>query len=69
MQSRLARTLLDLKLSDASKLSGISAKSLWAFEAGRSQLIRANHEALQRTYERMGVEFLEGDGIKRRQDV
>lgn len=66
MQSRLARTLLELKLADVAKLSGVSSKSIWSFEHGRSQLMRANHEALVRTYERLGVEFLEGDGIKRR---
>lgn len=68
MQSRLARTLLELKLTDIGKLSGVSWRAIHNFEMGKTQLMRANHEALVRTYERMGVEFLEGDGIKRRQD-
>jgi transcriptional regulator with XRE-family HTH domain len=67
VQSRLARTLLDIKLSEIAKLSGVSEKAIGNFERGVSQLIRANHETLVRTYERMGVEFLDGDGVKRRE--
>jgi DNA-binding XRE family transcriptional regulator len=68
VQCRMARTLLDLKLDDLAKLSGVSAKSIWSFETGPSEFIRANHEALQRTLERMGAEFLEDDGVKRRRE-
>lgn len=60
--------MLDLRLADIAKNSGVSAKSIWSFETGRSKLIRANHEALQRTLERMGAEFLEDDGVKRRRE-
>ena len=66
VQSRMARTLLDLKRADLAKLSGVSEKAIGNFETGRSKLIRANHDALQRALEGLGVEFLEGDGVKRR---
>jgi transcriptional regulator with XRE-family HTH domain len=68
VQCRMARVLLDLKLDDLAKLSGVSARALWSFEMGRSKLMRANHEALQRTLERLGAEFLEDDGVKRRKE-
>jgi transcriptional regulator with XRE-family HTH domain len=68
IQCRLARTLLDIKRADLAKLSGVSEKAIANFETGRTKLIRANHETLLKTLERMGVEFLEGDGVRRRPD-
>jgi hypothetical protein len=35
---------------------------------GRSKLTPTNHEALVRTLERLGAEFLENDGVKRRKE-
>jgi DNA-binding transcriptional regulator YiaG len=68
IQCRLARTLLDIKRADWAKLSGVSEKAIANFETGRTTLIRANYEVLRKTLERMGVEFTDGDGVKRRQD-
>jgi transcriptional regulator with XRE-family HTH domain len=67
IQCRMARTLLDLKRADLAKLSGVSEKAIGNFETGRTHLIRANHETLQRTLEKLGVEFTDGDGVKRRE--
>jgi transcriptional regulator with XRE-family HTH domain len=64
----MARALLDLKLDDLAKLSGVSAKSIWSFEHGRTQITRPNHDALVRTLEQLGAEFLEDDGVKRRKE-
>jgi transcriptional regulator with XRE-family HTH domain len=66
VQCRMARTLLDLKRSELAKLSGVSDRTIGNFESGKRKLIRANHETLVRTLERLGVEFLEDDGVKRR---
>lgn len=67
-QCRMARALLNIKLADLAKLSGVSAKSLWSFEAGRSALTRGNRELVLRTFERLGVEFMnERDGVMRRE--
>ena len=63
----MARILLDLKRADLAKLSGVSEKAIGNFETGRSRLIRANYETLQRTLENLGVEFMDGDGVKRRE--
>lgn len=67
VQCRMARILLDLKRAELAKLSGVSERAIGNFETGRSKLIRANHEMLQRTLEKLGVEFLENDGIRRRE--
>ena len=64
----MARILLDVKRADLAKLSGVSEKAINNFEMGYSKLMRANHEALQKTLERLGVEFLEDDGVKRRRE-
>jgi transcriptional regulator with XRE-family HTH domain len=68
IQCRLARTLLDIKRADLAKLSGVSEKAIANFETGRTTLIRANYDVLRKTLERMGVEFTDGDGVKRRPD-
>jgi hypothetical protein len=44
----------------------VSEKAIGNFETGRSKLIRANHETLQRILERPGVEFTGGDGVRQR---
>ena len=68
MQLRLARTLAEISRSELAKLSGVSVQTIGNYERGDVQLIRANHEALVRTLEKLGVEFLEDDGVKRRKD-
>lgn len=66
MQLRLARTLAGVSRAKLAKLSGVSTQTIGNYERGDVQLIRANHEALVRALERLGVEFLEDDGVKRR---
>jgi transcriptional regulator with XRE-family HTH domain len=66
VQCRMARTLLDIKLTDLAKLSGVGAKTIWNFENKRTQITRPNHDTLVRTFEQLGVEFLERDGVQRK---
>jgi transcriptional regulator with XRE-family HTH domain len=66
MQLRLARTLAGISRAELAKLSGVSVQTIGNYERGDRRIIRANHEALVRTFERLGVEFLEDDGVKRR---
>jgi transcriptional regulator with XRE-family HTH domain len=65
----MARAMLNVKLADLAKLSGVSAKSLWSFEAERSNMTRGNDELVLRAFERLGVEFMdERDGVMRREN-
>jgi hypothetical protein len=48
------------------KLSGVSVQTIGNYERGDTRIIRSNHDALRRTLEGLGVEFLEDDGVKRR---
>jgi transcriptional regulator with XRE-family HTH domain len=66
MQLRLARTLAEISRADLAKLSGVSEKAIGNYERGQTQLMRANRELVRRALEQLGVEFLEGDGVKRR---
>jgi transcriptional regulator with XRE-family HTH domain len=66
MQLRLARTLASVSRAKLAKLSGVSLQTIGNYERGDTQIIRANHDALARTLESLGVEFLEDDGVKRR---
>jgi transcriptional regulator with XRE-family HTH domain len=68
IQVRMARMLLGIKRSELAKLSGVSERAIGNYEAGATKLIRLNHEAVRKTLEKLGVEFLDDDGVKRNQD-
>jgi hypothetical protein len=47
--------------------SGVSKRAIAGFEAGETRPMRMNLEAIRQTLEKLGVEFTEGDGVKRRE--
>jgi predicted transcriptional regulator len=65
-QCRAARALLGMNRDELARQSGVSKRAIAAFEAGESKLMRLNHQAVRQTLERAGVEFTDGDGVRRR---
>lgn len=66
-QCRMARALLDLKRADLAKLAGVSEKTIGDYERGQRTMLRTHVEAVRRTLERLGVEFMaDRDGVMRR---
>jgi transcriptional regulator with XRE-family HTH domain len=63
-----ARALLNIGRDDLAKLSGVSERALGNYEMGRPKFIRSNREAVRKTLEQLGVEFLGGDGVRRKED-
>jgi predicted transcriptional regulator len=64
-QCRAARALLNITQDELSKLSGVSKRAIAGFEAGETRPMRMNLEAIRMTLEKLGVELIEGDGVKR----
>lgn len=66
-QCRAARALVGMTRDELARQSGVSKRAIAAFEAGESRLMRLNHEAVRQTLEPAGVQFTEGDGVRRRE--
>lgn len=56
-----ARFLLKMTQADLAAASGVSAKAIWDFEAGRRVPRRETIEKLREAFERRGIEFYNGD--------
>jgi transcriptional regulator with XRE-family HTH domain len=65
-QCRAARGLLDWSRAQLSKRSGVSVRAIAAFELRENTLISANRKVIRQAFERAGVEFTSGDGVRRR---
>lgn len=65
-QIRAARALLDWKLSDLAKLTGITVNGISLIERGEVQGRRDSLETIQKAFESRDVQFLPDDGVKRR---
>jgi transcriptional regulator with XRE-family HTH domain len=63
-QSRAARALLNITRDELSRRSGVSKRAIASYEAGSSQLMRANLQVIRQTFEMMGVEFMGEDGVR-----
>ena len=66
-QCRAARALLNLKRDDLAKLAGVSEGALGNYEREKTGMMRHNMEAVRRTLEGLGLEFLPRDGVARRE--
>jgi predicted transcriptional regulator len=67
-QCRAARALLNITQDELSKLSGVSKRAIAGFEAGETKPMRMNLTAIRQTLEKLGIEFVENDGVSRRKD-
>ena len=63
-QCRAARALLGVTQDKLAARSGVSQKAIANFERGKTVPMRANLIVLKQTLELMGVEFLEGGGVR-----
>ena len=63
-QCRAARALLHITQDQLATKSGVSQKAIANFELGKTVPMRANLVVLQQTLELLGVEFLDGNGVR-----
>ena len=61
-QSRAARGLLDWSRARLAEASGVGRATLAEFESGKRTPLARTLEDIRRTFEKAGVEFLDGDG-------
>ena len=66
-QAELARRILKLSQQQVANALGVSNATLSKIENGESDPPASRLEQLQDFYENQGVEFLEGDGVRKRQ--
>lgn len=63
---KAARALLDLEQQDVEQATGIHRQRISTFERGNAVLGKKSHDKLQAFFESRGVEFLENDGVRRK---
>ena len=68
-QIRAARALLDWKLSDLAKVSGITVNGISLIERGEVQGRRESLETIQKAFEEAGVEFTPGSGVRKKDRI
>ncbi len=68
-QIRAARALLQWRLEDLAKLTGLSYQALYNIESGATLARPKNLAAIQQAFEQAGIEFLPDSGIRRRNDL
>lgn len=66
-QMRAARAMLSLSQGDVAKSLGIAANTLSNIESGQSDAPASRLKEIQEYYEREGLEFIEGDGVRKKQ--
>jgi len=65
-QIAMARILLDLSQKDLAEKIGIARKTIMRIENGQSPGSTSNLEKIQTFFENNGLEFQDGDGVKRK---
>jgi transcriptional regulator with XRE-family HTH domain len=65
-QMRAARAMLNLSQSEVAESVGISTNSLSSIEGGHTHPRASHVEGIKLFYESRGVEFIAGDGVRRR---
>lgn len=69
LQIKAARAMLDWNQDDLAKMSGLGKKTIVAIEQGN---VNARHDtilAIQNTFEKHGIEFLPGNGVRPRDEI
>jgi transcriptional regulator with XRE-family HTH domain len=61
-QCRAARALLEWSQQDLAKTAGVGVVTVHQLEAGTSEPRRATLEAIRRTFQTAGVEFIDENG-------
>lgn len=64
---RAARAILDMSQADAAKLLGIAPNTLSKIESGQADPPASRIQEIQDYYERLGIEFTDGEGVRKRQ--
>lgn len=59
IQSRMARGALGWSIDDLAREAKVGRTTIFNFESGKSEPIHATREAIQRAFERAGVEFID----------
>ncbi len=68
-QMRAARALLQWTQEDIAEKSGVSLQTIKNTESDRSYPHAKSMDAIQRSFEDAGVEFMEGSGVRLRTDI
>jgi transcriptional regulator with XRE-family HTH domain len=68
-QIRAARALLDWSREDLANFSGMSVPALARVELGDAQARPASMDKIQSTFEGAGVVFIEGSGVRLRNEI
>lgn len=68
-QCRAARALLAIDQPVLAQISGVATSTISTFENGKQQASSITMKKLIRTLEQAGAVFLEGDGVKRREQT
>lgn len=69
-QSRAARALLEWSQPNLAERAGLTTQTVFKFEKeGPDSLAQKTLTTITRVFEREGIEFLEDDGVKRRNDT
>lgn len=68
-QIRAARGLLDWNTAELAKLSGLTVNGINKIERGYVQGRRETMDVLQEVFEKAGIEFLPGSGVRKRDRI
>jgi len=69
-QSRAARALLNQRLDEVAKLAKVATNTVARFERDDDRKITTDTAMrIAKAYRELGIEFLEGDGVRRSQQA
>jgi transcriptional regulator with XRE-family HTH domain len=66
LQCRAARATLEWTRDDLAREAGVSVITIKGFESGKRDPQRSTLVVIQQAFERGGIEFLDGDGVRLR---
>lgn len=68
-QMRAARALLDLSQQDVASAIHVATNTFSKIEGGKSGISTSHMKAIQSFYESHGIEFIPGDGVRKKQGL